>query len=88
MSVYGFVHVSTGTFRSQERVLGPLELALWALSHQYVCWELDSGPLQEHCVSGIAEPTLQPHAWLLYVTYGNLNSSPDACPVLSLALKP
>lgn len=59
MSVWGYVHMSTGAHRNQGLQI-PWELELQAIvTTQHAGWEPNSGPGQEQCILLPAEPSLQ-----------------------------
>jgi hypothetical protein len=59
-----------GVLRVQKRALNSLELALTGGCEATCgCWELNSGPLQEHQVPLTAEPSLLPQTSLLLETH-------------------
>lgn len=55
MSVYGYVHLSTGAHRSLKRSLDPLELKL----QMVVSWEVNCGSLRKQQALLTAVPSLQ-----------------------------
>lgn len=80
----GFVHISTGTVggRGEERGTPGARV----VNHPDTRWEPNSG-LQE---PSVLYPLNHPSSPVLgfYVSSGNPNSGPDACPAPTVALEP